>query len=925
MADKAKNVVLNFKMDGQVKYAETLTQINNVMNTAAKEYKNHIDAMGKDASATDKLRAEKKKLEIQMEGAQKRTKMLSGEFEAMSKDTNTTSNELNKMYGKLLNAENAEIKLKQSLERVNDGLSDQAQEAREAQQTLDKLKGESKLLEAEQKALTSSFKLQNAELGDNASESEKVELAQKQLAAQTKLTERTIVNLENQLSDTKKVYGENSIEVLQMESKLNDARTTIKKFSSSLDGIESSSKDAGDGLDDLGKKMDLNNLLEATELLQGVAGKLIEVGKAAFDSALQFGDSQTNLQANLGLTAEEAKKLNEVVIEVFKNGVVGSMEEATLAVALVKRTFKDLNDIELEKLTNNITIIAKRTGTDVQENVRGAEQMMINFGISGTKATDLISAGYVNGLNRSEDFMDVLAEFSPQFAQAGFSAEEMLNIINNGLVDGSFNATLAADAVKEFGIFLNDGQIKDNIDAFSKGTQDLFKQYEDGKATAAEVFASVSKDIASTNDKQKQFLMGTSAFGTMYEDMGVKAVKSFALTGGAIDNINGKADVMAEKSPGEKWESSIRELGTSLVPLGQSLTDLAIDVLPKVIGAFETLSGWFTSLPGPMQTFVTVFSVIIGIAIVLAPLILVVAAAFMSLNISLLPIIAIVLGIAAAIALIIVIIKNWGAITDWVGDKWIQFIAWLSKVVPKLAADFVIWIMNLKDGAINKFNELVVGGIAKFMGLKDGAFEVISALKTNAISKVNELKDEFVGKVTGLKDEAINRFTNLRDRAGEVMNAAKEKILSPIVEAKDKIMEIVNSITGFFTNMKLSIPKIDMPPLPHFSLSGAFSLKPPSVPKLSIDWYAKGGIMTTPTIFGRNGNNLMAGGEAGPEAVLPLNESTLGAIGKGIAETMSIGQGLVQHITIVSPDPTSPSENARAMKRASRQLALTGR
>ena len=67
---KERNVVLHFKMDGQVQYANTLKQINMVMNNAAKEYKNHIAAMGQDATMTDKLLAEKKKLEIQMEAAQ---------------------------------------------------------------------------------------------------------------------------------------------------------------------------------------------------------------------------------------------------------------------------------------------------------------------------------------------------------------------------------------------------------------------------------------------------------------------------------------------------------------------------------------------------------------------------------------------------------------------------------------------------------------------------------------------------------------------------------------------------------------------------------------------------------------------------------------------------------------------------------------
>ena len=82
---KERNVVLNFKMDGQVQYANTLKQINMVMNNAAKEYKNHIAAMGQDATMTDKLLAEKKKLEIQMEAAKKRTAMLRSEYQAMSR------------------------------------------------------------------------------------------------------------------------------------------------------------------------------------------------------------------------------------------------------------------------------------------------------------------------------------------------------------------------------------------------------------------------------------------------------------------------------------------------------------------------------------------------------------------------------------------------------------------------------------------------------------------------------------------------------------------------------------------------------------------------------------------------------------------------------------------------------------------------
>lgn len=163
-------------------------------------------------------------------------------------------------------------------------------------------------------------------------------------------------------------------------------------------------------------------------------------------------------------------------------------------------------------------------------------------------------------------------------------------------------------------------------------------------------------------------------------------------------------------------------------------------------------------------------------------------------------------------------------------------------------------------------------------------------LKDNVVNKITELKNGFVNKVNELKDGAVNKFNELRDKAANAMQTAKEKIVAPIEAARDKISGIVDKIKGFFSGLKLKLPKIEMPKLPHFSLKGEFSLKPPSVPKLSVDWYADGGIMTTPTIFGMNGRNLMAGGEAGPEAILPLNEENLNAIGRGIAATMNSNQ-----------------------------------
>lgn len=879
MADKASNVVLNFKMSGQVQYAKTIREINAIMNTAAREYKNHVAAMGQDADVTDKLRAEKKKLEIQMEAAQKRTQMLRDQYEEMSKSTKTTTGQLAQMYSKLLDAERAEMSLQKSLDRVNEGLSEEAQEARKAQEELEKLKSESSLLEVEQKKLTSSFKLQNSQLGENASEAEKVELAQKQLSQQMELTDRVVKNLEQQLDRAKKVYGENSREVIQLETKINQAKTEITQFGNKLESLKSSGNKAEQGLEGVNKKLSALTMLEAAEALQGISDKLLELSKTAMDSSLSFGDSQTYLQTNLGITADEAEKLNGVVEEVFKHGVVDSVDEASQAVMLVKRQFGDLNNTNLEKLTNQIIAIAKRTDTDVQENIRAAEQLMIAFGLSGEEALDLIAAGYQKGLNRSDDFLDTLIEYSPLFEQAGFSAEEMFSILNQGLEDGAFNTDKAADAVKEFGVFLNEGKIGENIELFSKNTQKLFKEYEKGKVTASEVFASISKDIVETEDKQKKFELGTTAFGTMYEDLGEKAVESFAKTSKGFDEVIGKADEMAQKSPGEQWESSLRELETALIPIGQTLVDTLTPVVEKVSELFD----WFSSLPGPVQTFVLVFGGIVSVATVLVPMIGALALAFSGLNVALLPLIGIIAGAAAAIAGIVLVIQNWGEITDWIGEKWGQFTSWLSENVSKAKENFVNKFNEMKDGAVNKVTEL-----------KDKGIQMITSFKDNIVNKAVELKDGFVNKVNELKDGAVEKFNSLKSRVTEIWENIKSAIMKPIEDAKEAVRKAIDKIKSIM-DFEWSLPKLK---LPHISVKGKWDLNPfdgdgISVPKFSIEWRKKGAIFTEPTIFGMNNGKLQGAGEAGPEAVLPLNDDTLGAIGRGIASTMDKNTGEV--------------------------------
>lgn len=127
-----------------------------------------------------------------------------------------------------------------------------------------------------------------------------------------------------------------------------------------------------------------------------------------------------------------------------------------------------------------------------------------------------------------------------------------------------------------------------------------------------------------------------------------------------------------------------------------------------------------------------------------------------------------------------------------------------------------------------------------------------------------------------------NTWNNIKSETSRVWEGIKTTISEKIEAAKNVVKSTIDKIKNLF-NFKWSLPPIK---LPHFKVSGGKApwgfMGKGSLPSVGVEWYAKGGIMTAPTLFGMNGNNAMVGGEAGPEAVLPLNKNTLGQIGEGI-------------------------------------------
>ena len=162
---------------------------------------------------------------------------------------------------------------------------------------------------------------------------------------------------------------------------------------------------------------------------------------------------------------------------------------------------------------------------------------------------------------------------------------------------------------------------------------------------------------------------------------------------------------------------------------------------------------------------------------------------------------------------------------------------------------------------------------------------ILSAIQSYISNILNGISGTVSNIWNGIKDTVSNVLNAISSTVSSVWEGIKSTISGAINGARDAVSSAIEAIKGLF-NFNISWPHI---PLPHFYVSGSanpLDWLSQGVPSIGIEWYAKGGIMTKPTIFGMNGNNLMVGGEAGNEAVLPLNDKTLGAIGRGIAQTM---------------------------------------
>lgn len=391
----------------------------------------------------------------------------------------------------------------------------------------------------------------------------KLETFTKQLAeTEEKANALNLESARNEMSKTETSVDKTGDSFKNLENKSN--KTDLSKVKKEMDDVKSSADNLKSAVGDA--------LKEAGAAATAVGGALT----GAVISANSEEKALNSLQAQTGLTTEELSKYESIIGEIYKDNFGESQEDIANTLSKIKQVTDEQNPQKLKDMAENLyTLEATFDNFDISETLRGINGLMTNMGLTADEAFDYIVKGVQNGLNYSGELGDNIAEYSQIWGQAGFDAEQMFSILENGTKNGAYNLDKVNDFVKEFTISISDGRIEKNLGSFSKGTGEIFKKWKDGKATASDVFYSVISDLKNTKNEQKALTTASTVWSALGEDNAMKVIKSLGNVNKNYKNVKGSMEKIKDIKYDDvesDWASLGRTVQTDVInPIGKSL------------------------------------------------------------------------------------------------------------------------------------------------------------------------------------------------------------------------------------------------------------------------------------------------------------------------------------------------------------------
>ena len=547
--------------------------------------------------------------------------------------------------------------------------------------------------------------------------------------------------------------------------------------------------------------------------------------KTGVNQATELDDAMAKFQAQTGASSNEMNKFKDIARDVWSNNFGEDVSDVADMMSRVKQQMQGISDVDLKNVTEDLLTLRDTFGMDENETLRGAQQLMKQFGISAQEAFDLMATGAQNGLNKSDELGDNISEYSGKFKQAGYSAEEYFQLMQNGLDGGAYNLDKVNDAINEVTTRLVDGNIEGALDSFDTKTQDVFKAWQEGRKTQKDVVNAIVEDISRTTNQQEKLNKTATAFGTMGEDFNAGFIESLTTVGNKYKDVEGAMDKVKEIANGG-LKNALSGLGrtflNSFTPIGEAITPILSGIIGLITVAIQGIQQGFAKVGDVISSVLSkvdtsgITKLTSQVSEVLAPSFDKVKDAIDKMKVALEPIAKDILSkIIEAIQNIVnqaqkilsVVVPPILAIIKMVISNIVGLIPVITSILSIVGSvvsgiiSFISMVISYIGSAISTILSIIMPIVQIIASIISNIWSLIVTIATNIWSKISEVVSAIIQFVSGLFQSISSVFENIWnvikgvfDNVGNIVQNVIDIIDSSFAGVKDTISNVFDDV-----------------------------------------------------------------------------------------------------------------------------------